>query len=261
MHNRYMLEAFEDYYQFHEKESVDQIADSLSQFFEDTEQDNHYLLGAAGKVGDWGLMQHYAGRIHELTLQERHILMLYQQLAVTDMDLGRNLSAQAARAVHDLFLNLLHIDGESAASRAAAELLPRPLQQCLLRYWGGDMPLTESQVSDYLSVLPAIIQAGNRDMLQRYIRLAADFSCIGRLAVGRCLYQHEAWEAAAEVYEGLSGGSGLETAFWQEKGIIAMHRGERATALEAFQQAQSLGDVSGETVACLYWLGKEAQDG
>ena len=40
-----------------------------------------------------------------------------------------------------------------------------------------------------------------------------------------------------------------------------MHRGERATALEAFQQAQSLGDVSGETVACLYWLGKEAQDG
>ena len=259
--NRYMLEAFVAYYQLHAAESAEQKGAAMAAFFDNTDQNKHYLLSCAAKVGDWDLLQYYAVRIDTLTQQERRLLGLYEQFVAANPELDSALAAEAAQAVHALFLNLLHTDGESAVSRAASELLPLSLQQCLRRYWGDGPALREEQLSDYLTIMPALVQEGDPELLRRYVALAGDFSEDGRLAIGRCLYQHESWEAAAEVYESLADVFCHDASFWREMGIMAMHRDKRQAAVAAFYQAQSLGDTSAEIAACLYWSEKEEMDG
>lgn len=158
--------------------------------------------------------------------------------------------------IQHLFVAILNRqqDFSSAMLREQLGLLPLPLKNIVYVFFGRKHLAGEFSVSDYASMLPAVLRWGNDDLAEPYIKLAEMFDEGDRVQVARQLVDYEKYELALELLEGIAADSpAADAQFWFTCGKLFFWQGDYERASSCLLRVEDNEVRDGEFASYEQW--------
>ena len=138
-------------------------------------------------------------------------------------------------------------------------LLPRDMQNVLLRFHGGEDPLTDGENDAYDMFLTEVIEHSSSIVIERMAAIAEDLAEKQILAAADELYKNNAWRSALCMYGYIEADSqAVNGEFWYRTGICFFRLGEKESSLDCFNNAKNLSCEQGDIDTYVAWCGGKA---
>lgn len=169
--------------------------------------------------------------------------------------------AFAVKFMRELSLALLSMPVKDLTNMAEElSLLPINMQNCILRFHGGDDKLTATDFDAYQTLSKEVLNYGSTDVINRFALLAIDFDDKKKIKAAATIIKKSRWQAALSIYKEIPADSEFaDSDYWYKTALCYFHCGDKAKAKECFIEARDMGAVALDIPAYLTWCRQAAK--
>ncbi|MDD6217853.1 MAG: glycosyltransferase [Selenomonadaceae bacterium] len=247
------LSAIADSY---DGEPVSELTDILDEYFDNTLENMKVLISVWKRNGFIELARYYSQRRDNL----------YGAKTEDEVSFLENPEKELSEAKQGIALNMQYVfvsilggkgDFADYAGKSKFQLLPDGLQNIILVYFEEATENISISMSDYMSMLPAVLTFGNDAIIDKYVKIGASFGDDAACEIASKLLKTKMYQKALTIYEGIPADSkAADGSFWNGAGICLYQLGQYEGALECLIKASEhllLEKEQGENKTYISW--------
>ena len=247
------LSALADSY---DGEPASDLINILDEYFDNTLENLKVLISVWKRNGFIELARYYSQRRDNL----------YGAKTEDEVSFLENPEKELSEAKQGIALNMQYVfvsilggkgDFADYAGKSKFQLLPDGLQNIILVYFEEATENISISMSDYMSMLPAVLTFGNDAIIDKYVKIGASFGDDAACEIASKLLKTKMYQKALTIYEGIPADSkAADGSFWNGAGICLYQLGQYEGALECLIKASEhllLEKEQGENKTYISW--------
>ncbi|MBO6245001.1 MAG: glycosyltransferase [Anaerovibrio sp.] len=234
------LIALGDYY---DGNPDDELISLLDEYFDNT-NDNNLLLSSIWELNGFDeLRSYYQGRL-KYVLRNKKANELWNKYRNREYEvLLKEAKQNISLTMQLLFVSILSGKNKviKHSGKSQIELLPLGLQN-IIRIYFNEYEAEQLPIlfSDYMAMLPVVIQYGSEKTLNEYLKIGERFTEDDYVQVAHCLKNMGRYKFALSFYELVTVKSNAANSkFWHGVGICLYHMNMYDAALECFERTKN----------------------